>query len=397
MYNISIKKHFLLFFTLAIIVLTGGFTVGGCKKNRESPETVPQVSFTAASDVVEPVVLGVFAPLTGDSAEYGENFRKGAELAAMQINEAGGINGAPLELIFEDSKADSREAIIIAQRFISNPNVLGVIGDFHSSTSMDAAQVYSPAGLVQISPTASHPDFTMIGEYIFRAGLTQFYEGAVLGRWAVDLGFKKIVSIFLNDDWGVVANRYFTEAAKAGGAEILAMESFVLGDKDFNAILTRLKNLNPDLIYLAVHWADATLIAVQANELGFKVDMMGSGTLATDTFIQNAGAAAEGVRANLSFFPGTPRPASMKFTEDFEKTYGHLPHSHAALTFDSVMLLAEAIKIGGRDRTKIRDALAAMKDFQGATGTFTFDSDRNPVKEGARIQVRNGKWQSADR
>jgi branched-chain amino acid transport system substrate-binding protein len=175
------------------------------------------------------------------------------------------------------------------------------------------------------------------------------------------------------------------------------MESFIPGDKDFTAILTKLKNLNPDMLYLAAHWTDAALIAVQANELGFKVNMMGSGILATDGFIQNAGAAAEGVRASLSFFPGAPRPASMMFTEAFEKTYGHLPHSHAALTYDSVMLLAEAIKKGGRDRTMIRDALAATKDFQGATGTFTYDSDRNPVKEGARIQVRNGKWQSADR
>jgi branched-chain amino acid transport system substrate-binding protein len=195
----------------------------------------------------------------------------------------------------------------------------------------------------------------------------------------------------------VVANRYFVEAAKAGGAEVLAMESFVPGDKDFTAILTRLKNLNPDLLYLAAHWTDAALIAVQASELGFKVNMMGSGILATDGFIQNAGATAECVRASLSFFPGASRPASVKFTEDFEKVYGHLPHSHAALTFDSVMLLAEAVKKGGRDRAKVRDALAATKDFQGATGTFTFDTDRNPVKEGARIQVRNGKWQSADR
>ena len=116
-----------------------------------------------------------------DNAEYGNYFKTGALLAQKTINDQGGIKGGKLQLLIEDSQADPKEAILIAQKFVSDPRVLAVVGDFNSSASMAAAEIYNDGGLVQISPTASHPDFTKKGEYIFRAGTTQSIRGGLPG------------------------------------------------------------------------------------------------------------------------------------------------------------------------------------------------------------------------
>jgi branched-chain amino acid transport system substrate-binding protein len=373
-------KHVVL---AALIVLISGMPLfaGGGSETQQKKDS--------------PIIIGVSTPLTGDNAEYGEFFRKGAMLAVKLINDKGGINGIPIEFVIEDSKSDPKEAVLIAQRFISNPDVVAVVGDFNSSASMAAAQIYSPAGLVLISPTASHPDFTKIGEYIFRAGTTQLYEATFLARWTVkQLGRKRIAVIYVNNDWGVSTQENYVKTAKEEGAEIVAFEHFIPGDKDFTASLTKIKNANPDVFFIATQWADAALIATQAQKLGLKVDLIGSGTLATKTLIESAGTAVEGIRANTQYFPGDPRPSSKYYNEEFVKMFGmQPPHSHCALTYDSFMLLAEAIKKGGRDRAKIRDALATIKDFPGATGILTIDKDRNPYKEFAKIQVIDQKWQ----
>ncbi|MDR3372235.1 MAG: ABC transporter substrate-binding protein [Ancalomicrobiaceae bacterium] len=348
----------------------------------------------AASDVY----IGVSAPLTGDNAEYGNYFKTAALLAQKTINDRGGIKGQKLQLLIEDSKADPKEAILIAQKFVSDPRVLAVVGDFNSSASMAAAEIYNDGGLVQISPTASHPDFTKKGEYIFRAGTTQSMEGAFLARWAVrDLGHKKIGTIYVNNDWGLVANKVFAETAKQLGADVVNQESFIPGDKDFTAIVTKIMDAKPDMVFLAVQWADAALIATQMKSLGLKTDLMGPGSLSTENLVKNAGDAVEGIRANAIYFAGDTRSVSADYTKAYAATYGRPPHDHSALTYDAVMLLANAIERGGVDRKAIRDALAATDGFEGVTGKFRFDADRNPVKDFSKIMVKNGKWQMADK
>ncbi len=349
----------------------------------------------AASD---DVYIGVSAPLTGDNAEYGNYFKTGALLAQKTINDQGGVKGRKLQVLIEDSQADPKEAILIAQKFVSDPRVLAVVGDFNSSASMAAAEIYNDGGLVQISPTASHPDFTKKGEYIFRAGTTQSIEGAFLARWAVqDLGHKKISTIYVNNDWGLVANKVFADTAKQLGADVSNQEAFIPGDKDFTAIITKLKEAKPDLVFLATQWADAALIATQMKTLGFKTDLMGPGSLSTAKLVENGGDAVEGIRANAIYFAGDTRPVSANYTRAYTAAYGRTPHDHSALTYDSVMLLANAMERGGFDRKGIRDALAKTDGFEGVTGKFRFDADRNPVKEFVKIMVKDGKWQITDK
>ncbi|PIE36140.1 amino acid ABC transporter substrate-binding protein [candidate division KSB3 bacterium] len=346
----------------------------------------------------EEIYVGVSAPLTGDNAEYGEYFRSAVLLGMEHINAKGGINGASLKLLIEDSKAEPKEGVLIAQKFISDSRILAVVGDFNSSTSMAAAEIYSPGGLVQISPTASHPDFTTIGEYIFRAGTTQAMEGPFLAKWAVeDLGYQKIATIYINNDWGLVANKYFVEKAKELGATITNEESFIVGDKDFTAIITKIKQQNPDMVFFATTWADAAAIAIQMRKLDFSPALMGPGALSTDKLIEMAGPAVEGIKANAIYFIHDTRPVSANFTADYRKKYGKYPHDHCGLAYDALMLLANAIEKAGTDRAAIRDTLAATEGYEGVTGVFRFDEQRNPIKEFIKIEVRDGKWQIAEK
>lgn len=346
----------------------------------------------------EVIYVGVSAPLTGDNAEYGEYFRSATLLAAEHVNAKGGVNGAQLKLIIEDSKSDPKEGVLIAQKFVSDPRILAVVGDFNSSTSMAAAEIYNPGGLVQISPTASHPDFTAIGEYIFRAGTTQAMEGPFLAEWAVeDLGIKSIASIYINNDWGLVANQYFVEKAKELGATITNEEAFIAGDKDFTAIITKIKQQNPDMVFFATTWADAAAIATQMRKLDFAPALMGPGALSTNKLIEMAGEAVEGIKANAIYFVNDPRPVSANFTKGYTEMYGKSPHDHCALSYDALMLLVNAIEKAGTDRAAIRDALAATDGYEGVTGVFRFDAHRNPIKEFIKIEVREGKWQIAEK
>ena len=222
----------------------------------------------AAGDVVK---IGLSAPLTGDWAEYGNDFKNSCQLVFDRVNKNGGIKGKQVELVIEDSRGDPKEAVLIAEKLVANPEIIAEIGDFSSSCCMAAAPVYEKANMTQLSPTSSHMDFTKKGENMFRVVATQGFEGPYNARWAVkELGKKKLATIYINNDWGVDANKYFIEEAKKLGAEIVAEEAFTPGEKDFTAILSKLKRLEPELVYMPTFYADAAAILNQAKRLRFK-------------------------------------------------------------------------------------------------------------------------------
>jgi len=226
----------------------------------------------AAEDVVK---IGLSAPLTGDWAEYGNDFKRSVTMVMDRANRMGGIHGKSIKLVISDSRGDPKESVLIAEKFVADPDIIAEIGDFSSSSSMAAAPIYERANMTQLSPTASHMGFTKRGQNMFRVVATQGYEGPYNARWAVkDLGKKRIATIYINNDWGVDANKYFTQEARNLGAEIVGEEAFVPGEKDFTAILTKLKRQKPDLIYLPTFYADATAILNQAKRMRFKPVVM---------------------------------------------------------------------------------------------------------------------------
>lgn len=340
------------------------------------------------------VKIGLSAPLTGDWAEYGNDFKRSVTLVIDKINKDGGINGKKLELVVADSRGDAKESVLIAEKFVADPDVIAQIGDFSSSSTMAAAPVYEQAKMVQISPTASHQDWTKKGEFMFRVVATQGYEGPYNARWAVnDLKKKKIATIYINNDWGVDANKYFVAESRKLGAEIAAEEAFTPGEKDFNAIISKLKRLEPDLIYLPTFYADFTAIMNQAERARFKPTVLANSSLFSVKTLEMGGKAVEGTMIPVNYFSSDPRPAAQNFTKDYKALYGADPNQFAALAYDAAGLLTAALKAVGTDsRTKVREGLLGLKGYEGATGPISYAEGRDPAKQLVRIMIKDGQW-----
>jgi len=346
---------------------------------------------TAAQEVVK---IGLSAPLTGDWAEYGNDFKRSVTMVFDRVNRMGGIRGKQIVLEVADSRGDPKESVLIAEKFVADPDIIAEIGDFSSSSCMAAAPIYEKADMTQLSPTSSHMDFTKKGQNMFRVVATQGYEGPYNARWAVkDLGKKKIATIYINNDWGVDANKYFTQEARRLGAEIVAEEAFVPGEKDFTAILTKLKGLQPELIYLPTFYADAAAILNQAKRMRFKPVVMANSSLFSQKTIELGGEAVEGIIIPANYFSADPRPAAREFTREYEAHYGAVPNQFAALAYDAANLMVAALHNAGvEDRAKVKDALVALQGFQGATGSISYANSHDPEKELVRITIKNGEW-----
>jgi branched-chain amino acid transport system substrate-binding protein len=345
----------------------------------------------AAGDTVK---IGLSAPLTGDWAEYGNDFKRAVTMVIDRINRMGGVRGRQVVLAVEDSRGDPKESVLIAEKFVTDPQVIAEIGDFSSSSCMAAAPVYEKAQMVQLSPTASHMDFTKKGEFMFRVVATQGFEGPYNARWAVnELGKKKIATIYINNDWGVDANKYFTQEARKLGADIVAEEAFVPGEKDFTAILSKLKQLDPELIYLPTFYADAAAILNQAKRMRFNPVVLANSSLFSAKTIELGGDAVEGLMIPANYFSADPRPAAQEFTREYQALYGAEPDQFAALAYDAANLMIAALNMEGvDDRAKVREGLLSLKGFQGATGSISYAEGRDPQKDLVKITIKNGQW-----
>jgi branched-chain amino acid transport system substrate-binding protein len=343
----------------------------------------------------EPIYIALSAPITGDLAEYGANFKRAIELGIKYINAAGGLNGRPIELIIGDSKGDPKDSAMLAQKFTSDARIVAEIGDFTSTCSLAAQPIYQKAGMVQLAPSSTHPDFAKGSPYSFSIAGIQTAEAPFMANYAVKtLGKKKIAFMYVNNDWGIAARDNFVKAVKELGAEIIAEEPYLAGTTDFTAILTKCRGLNPDLLYLCSMYNDGALISKQRQKLGWNdITVMGAGSLYSPKFIELGGDAVENVYTSCVFFPDDPRPEVQKFVKGFEETYQQTPNVFAAVAYDCINLLAYAITQAGTDRKAVRDALAQVKDFPGVTGKITFSANRDVVKEYRKLVVQNGKFQ----
>ena len=340
------------------------------------------------------VKVGLSVPLTGDWAEYGDFIKKSVEMVFARANRMGGVRGKQIEVEVADSRGDPKESVLIAEKFVADPEILVEIGDFSSSSCMAAAPIYEKANMSQVSPTSSHPDFTKKGKNMFRVGATQASEGPFSSKWAIeDLGAKTVATIYINNDWGVAANKFFVEAAKKMGAKVVAEEAFITGERDFSSILTKIKKANPDLLYLPTFYADASSIMTQARRMRYKPKVLSTGSLYSPELIKLGGKAVEGLLSNAVYFPNDPRPAAQEFTRDFRSVYGKDPSTFAALGYDAANLVVAAMHMAGtEDRAAIRVALESLKGFVGVTGPFDYSTSHDTEKEFARIMIKDGKW-----
>ncbi|MCX5917065.1 MAG: ABC transporter substrate-binding protein [Deltaproteobacteria bacterium] len=339
----------------------------------------------------DPIYIGVSAPLTGNYAEYGQNWKKAMDLGLGWINSAGGVKGRPIELIYTDSKSDPKESAAVAQKYVSDKRIVATMGDFTSTACMAAQPIYDRGGLVQLSPTASHPKFAPGSVWSFGIIGTQAGEGPFMANYAVKiLGKKKIAVLYINNDWGIATKDYFVNAAKEMGAEILAIEAFFEADKDFTGVLTKLRGVKPELLYIPSMYNEMALIAKQREKLGWiDILIMGPGSLYSPKLLEIGGASVNGLYTSAVFFPKDPRPEVQKFVKGFEEKYKSAPNMFAAIAYDGINLMAEVLRKAGTDRKAIRDELEKTKNFPGVTGKITFTERRDVIKDYRHLVIKN--------
>ena len=355
------------------------------------------MSRAALAQSSEPIMLGVSGPLTGPNAQYGTQWKQGFDLALDEIQASGGINGRKLAYSFEDSESDPRQSVAIAQKFVSDPNIVMELGDFSSPASMAASPIYQRAGLVQFGFTNSHPDFTKGGDFMWSTSVSQADEQPLLALYAVKhLGLKKLALLHLNTDWGRTSRDYFVKAAKEFGAEVVITEGYIAEERDFRSTLVRVRDANPDGLIMISYYSDGALIARQARQVGLKQTICAASSVYSPKFLELGGEAVEDVHLGTRYFPEDPRPEVQKFVSGFKAKYnGQEPDAFNAYSYDAMNMAAAVLKIGGTDRRAIRDAFTKVHDVSTVIfGPATFDVESRRVKGAmnAELVVRKGHF-----
>jgi branched-chain amino acid transport system substrate-binding protein len=357
----------------------------------------PGAPAAQSEDSTEPIYIGVSGPLTGPNARYGEQWKKGFDLALDEINGAGGINGRPLEYIFEDTQSDPKQSVTVAQKFVADDRIIVELGDFSSSASMAASPIYQRGGLVQFGFTNSHPDFTNAGgDYTWSNSVTQGQASPALADFAIEtLGLQRLAVFYLNNDWGVSSNDLFAARVAELGGEVVATESYLAEEKDFRSALTNVREANPDGIILFSYQADGALIAQQVRQAGLEVPLVASSSLQSPDFLELGGEAVEGVYVLGQFLPTDPRPHVKTVVDNFVAKYGEAPDYFAVHAYDTMILIAKAIELGGPTREGVHSALPQLKDVPSVVyGKASFDPETRRVMnpEFVQLQVKDGEF-----
>lgn len=336
----------------------------------------------------EPVVFGVAAPL-GES--YGASMRQGAELARREINAAGGVGGRPLELRVYDDSASPQRAIAVADRLYRDPAVVAVVGPVNSGTTTAAAPVYQQ-GLVAVATSATSPELTRLGEWIFRVATSDSANGVQLARRARQLDTPTAI-LYENDDYGRGLARAFGGSLLASGGVVVSMDPYLDDTRDFGPYLERLRRRGAGLIFIAGIEAGGARIIQQARAAGIDVRFLGGDGLEG---LKAMGPAYDGTLVGLLYHPDHSA-AAREFADRFRAAFGRDADSFAALGYDATRLLAAAAEQAGAERESIRRWLAGVgreggaPPFAGVTGTIRFDDNGDPVqKEFAVGEIRDG-------
>ena len=355
------------------------------------------LSLAARAADTSPIKVGEFACLTGKDATFGQSQHKGILLALEEINAAGGVLGRKVELISEDNQSKSGESATVAKKLLSRDKVVAILGEVTSSRSLEVAPLAQAAKIPMIASGATNPAVTQKGDFVFRVCFIDDFQGTVMAKFAAnDLKAKKVATLTsVSSAYSVGLAKYFKETFLKGGGTVVAEQKFNEGDKDFRAQLTAIKAANVDAVFIPGYYTEAALIARQARSLGLTVPLFGGDGWESEKLLEIGGDALNGSYYSTHFTPENKEPAVAVFVKKFKARWkNETPDAYAALGYDSLYILVDAIKRSGVTAgPKLRDAIATTKNFAGASGVTTLDKDRNASKPATIIAVKDGKLQ----
>ena len=386
------------------LLIVGFVSVFGCQppdKNKSETQTKVQKELKVA----------VAAPYTGGAAAFGEMIRRGAELRENEINEAGGINGMKLTLLFEDDAGKPSEASLVAERIANNPQILAVVGHFNSDCSLAGQEIYDRAGIVELSPGSTAVEVCEGSSWTFRNLYHDGFQGKFIAQYLDDvlMGIESVAVFFDNDAYGRGLRNAFVAEAEKIGLTLVASEAYERDSTNFKAQLTSIKAKNPDAIFISGLYTEASLIVKQGREAGITAQFFGADGVDSPDFLTIAGSAAEGTYLTTPFTFGAGGAEAQQMAADFEALHGVAPDTWAALTYDAVGMIQDALaktynaEASVEDNRKaIREHLASLdtpeEGYEGITGLTYFDIKGDTVNKPAYVKiVKDGQFVAAEK
>ena len=351
-----------------------------------------------ASDEIK---IGVVSEMTGSNATYGTSVVNGMKLALKEVNDKGGVNGKKVSIVVADSKSEPAEAANAMSKLVNQDKTPVVMGIFTSSSAIAAANVSESAKVPFLAIGATNPKVTLddktgkVKPSTFRVCFIDPFQGTVGANFVLnELKLKKAV-IFVDNssDYSKGLASFFKQAYTSKGGEIVGEEAYLQKDTDFKAVLTKIKTMNPEILYVPGYYEEVGKIIKQARELGMNLPIVGGDGWDSPKLSEIAGAGP----LNNTFFtnhysPDDTSEASKAFVDAYVKAYNQKPDAPAVLGYDGARLMIDAIsRAGGTEGAKVSKALAETKNYKAVTGDTSLNETHDAVKSAVIIEFKDGK------
>lgn len=379
------RKKWLSLVSLAVGTALIGSLVAGCGGAK-----------TESKDIK----IGGNFEMTGNIANFGNQTVNGIKLAFKEANASGGVLGKQINFIIADNKSEPSEATNAITKLITQDKVVAVLGPVSSSNVLATLQVAEDNKVPVLTATGTNPKITVDDNgkkrsYAFRSCFIDPFQGTVMANFAAKSLKAKTAAIYIDNssDYSKGLSQFFEQSFIQNGGTIVAKEAFLQKDQDFKSTLTKLKALNPDVIFIPAYYEEVGKIVKQARELGITAPLIGTDGWDDPKLVEIAGPAAlnNGYFSN-HYSPQDTDPNVQKFVEAYKKEYGQEPSALAALGYDAGKMIIDAItRAGSADPAKIREALEQTKNLQVSTGIISLDPSHNPVKSAVVIEMKDGK------
>lgn len=340
------------------------------------------------------IKIAMLGPLTGGASKYGVEVRNGAQLAISLLNQR--QSNYRYTLVALDDQADPSLAGEKALELVAREEILAVIGSVTTPTTLVAGEIFQEGGLPAVSPSATGPAVSQLGDFIFRVCPSDTFQGRALAEYVVEKkGFSKIAILWdeKNASYsGELADSFSQRAVELGGT-VVGREAYQEGQKEFGSVLQTLKDSAPEVLFIPGYYTEGALIAQQVRVMNWDILLVGGDGFHAPDLIEIGGKAVDGVIFTTFFVSTNPDPKVQDFVVSYQNRFGSEPGWIAAHGYDAMQVIARALEEEGPSREAIQRGLADMKNFSGVTGIISFDENGDVVKDILRLEIKEGKFQ----
>ncbi len=338
----------------------------------------------------DPIRIGVVFAKSGPAKNPGQEFFAAIDSMVKDINVAGGVLGRPIEIVEYDNQSTPIGSKKAAQEVVKQ-DVVAVIGGCWSSNTKILAEILQKEGIPLITPLATQPEVTEIGDYVFRVCYTDPFQGKVMAKFAWDDLSAKTAALFINVDssYSQSIAKEFAESFETMGGTVVGSYDYLRSETDFSVIVSKVVQAHPDVVYLSGYSRDSTMIILQFHNMGEQMQFLGGDGWNSETMYGYGNQELDGNYYTNHWHKENPNPIS----ESLQKRYADESFKGARLMLahDALMVLVDAIeRAGSVDRSVLKTTLRATSGFQGATGMISFNAKGDPVKPAVILRLENG-------